>query len=184
MPGRPKTMAKKVGELEEAAVRLAWALGNQVPRRALVDVATTDAVLRAWRKAVNGTLVGSIGLQILGSAVREKAGIVGPGPSMTFFDRNPPPDSKGEDMIKNVEKLEDAAGAIAIGVFITAPELHRKATPTTGPPDTPWRKAIDGTMLAAIFMDRLLTLLREQAGVAASGEGGGLLPRWIREDAE
>ena len=81
MPGRPKTMAKKVSELEERADTLADDVCMAWPAMYAQNPRSEDRICRAWRDAVDTTYSAAEALGNLADRLRAKAGIREPGPS-------------------------------------------------------------------------------------------------------
>ncbi len=76
MPGRPKTMARKVTELEERALVLEADVAELIPDQYLEHADCGAGSLgQAWQNASNATLNSYCALAALGNMLRNKAGI-------------------------------------------------------------------------------------------------------------
>ena len=81
MPGRPRTMAKKISKIEEQVTAAAAELFVVEPRQYRESRQSEDPLGRAWNAAVDATMLASIKLEELGDLLRKKAGITEPGPA-------------------------------------------------------------------------------------------------------
>ncbi len=78
MPGRPKTMARKVTELEERALVLEGDMAELIPDQYLEHAdcgADPLGLAQAWRNASDAALNAYCALAELGDILRNKAGI-------------------------------------------------------------------------------------------------------------
>jgi hypothetical protein len=76
MAGRPKTMAKKVRQLEQMALDLCLAVNEICPAYALEPGNTELGV--AWTNAFESEVAGLAHLETLGNLLRKRAGLDGP----------------------------------------------------------------------------------------------------------
>lgn len=86
MAGRPKTMAKRVGVLEEQAVWLSLEVFKARPSQYREKPDAGDPINAAWNDAMEIAHMASICLERLGDLLRKKAGITEPGPTKCFFE--------------------------------------------------------------------------------------------------
>lgn len=84
MPGRPKTMAKKVTELEERAFKLAADVFLAAPQRYLDDPAPKNEAGCLWKLSAEFAKATLLALEELAMFLREKANITDPGPTERF----------------------------------------------------------------------------------------------------
>jgi len=85
MAGRPKTMARRVGQLEEVGQALACEVLEAAPRQYLdgyPDKPPVGAIGQAWVEAAETAVAASIALERLGGLLRARAGITEPGPAV------------------------------------------------------------------------------------------------------
>ena len=85
MAGRPRTMAKRVTALEDRALQLTDDLLKIVPSQYLGHPNDGDPFNAAWNRAVDRVHDSMYAFAGLGNLVREKAGIVEPGPVALFW---------------------------------------------------------------------------------------------------
>jgi len=110
MPGRPVTMARKVGEYEEAAVCLSAEVFAAMPTQYREQPDSDDPVNWAWQCAVRATMQASIELERLGDLLRAKAEINEPGPTAQSLASGPGcEDGESEDP-RTAEEVTRAAG--------------------------------------------------------------------------
>ena len=82
MPGRPRTMLRRVERLEVAAYELANAVFQTIPEQYRPRRNDDDYIAEMWREALDAA-IGAWGRTAdLGEALREKAGIPGYGPTV------------------------------------------------------------------------------------------------------
>ena len=80
MAGRPRTMARKVAELEGLASELADRLDSVAPQQYRGKVNPQDALAVAWSDALNAVWMAVYELESLTDLLCAKAGITEPGP--------------------------------------------------------------------------------------------------------
>ena len=97
MPGRPRTMAKKVAEFEEQAICLSADVFLTIPDHCREYPDPDDPLNRAWNDAVEATVQASIELERLGDLLRVKARITEPGPTARLFTDEPVSSEPGQD---------------------------------------------------------------------------------------
>lgn len=84
MPGRPKTMIRRVGQLEEVGQALACEVLEACPRQYLdgyPDKPPVDPIGRAWVDAAETAVAAAEALERLTGLLRMKAGITEPRPA-------------------------------------------------------------------------------------------------------
>ncbi len=85
MPGRPLTTARKVCELEEAALEVSAETFFAMPSAYKKPPTRNDPVHAAWHAAYVATLDASIRVEHLGDVMRARAGIKEPGPAAVML---------------------------------------------------------------------------------------------------
>jgi len=78
-------MARKVGGLEEQAIHLSAELYLLIPARHRDRPDPNQPLNSAWNRAVAVTMKASVALEQLGDLLRDKAGIIEPGPTARFL---------------------------------------------------------------------------------------------------
>jgi len=85
MAGRPKTMIRRVGQLEEVGQALACEVLEAAPSQyldaRLPGKPPVDPIGRAWVEAAETAVATAEALERLGGLLRAKAGITEPGPA-------------------------------------------------------------------------------------------------------
>ena len=81
MPGRPRTMLKKVDRLEVASWELADGVFQAIPGQYRTRPSNGDFIAESWKTALGAAIHAWMMFADLGDALREKAGIPGDGPT-------------------------------------------------------------------------------------------------------
>lgn len=81
MPGRPKTIAREITEVEDVVLHLAMHMFARIPPQYRQRPDPADALNAAWNEAVRATLLASARLETLGDLLRARAGITEPSPA-------------------------------------------------------------------------------------------------------
>ena len=81
MPGRPRTMLRRVERLEVAAYELANAMSQTIPDQYRTRPDGGDYTAETWKDALDAAIHAWTMIAELGDALREKARIPGDGPT-------------------------------------------------------------------------------------------------------
>lgn len=84
MAGRPKTMARKITELEARALQLAQDYFELMPKMYRDQVNPQDPINQSWNKTLDQVMGLLKAIEQLGDLYRAKAGILDPGPITSF----------------------------------------------------------------------------------------------------
>jgi hypothetical protein len=95
MAGRPRMMAGKGTELEEAALELSMRAFDAVPSVYQQRKGGNDPLAAAWNEVVDSAMRASIACERLGHLLRARAGITGPSPTQKLLEEPSGTDSGG-----------------------------------------------------------------------------------------